>query len=212
MDSKARILAFASELFMRYGVRSVTMDELAQQMGISKKTIYQSFRNKRELVTAVADDYFKKETEASEEIITLSTDAIDELVRIVNWSIKVISSLSPNLVFEIRKYYPKAWEIFNQFQRGYIFEKVRNNLLRGIEEGLYRQSLNIDIITGLRLLEIEGTLVQEHFPLKQFDPVEVQLVVFEHYMLGLVTDKGREILQQYLSKSPFNTSQSSLQS
>ena len=212
MDSKARILAFASELFLKYGVRSVTMDDLAQQMAISKKTIYLSFRNKKELVKAVADQYFKKEMDISEDIIKQSSDAIDELVRIVTWSVNVIQTLAPNLLFEIKKYYPESWEVFNQFQQGYIFEKVRNNLMRGIQEGLYREQLRIDIITGLRLLQIEGTLLQQHFPRNQFDPIEVQLVVFEHYMLGLVTDKGRELLRQYLSTTPFSTSQSFIES
>lgn len=204
MEGKERVLAFATELFLKYGVRNVTMDDLAQQLGVSKKTIYASYHNKREIVMAVANDFFRKEKERSEQLSEQSENAIDELFRIVSWSLNVIKKISPNLIFEIRKYYPEAWRVFDAFHRGYVLNKIKQNLEQGIVEGLYRAGLHVEIVARLRILQIEATLHSDFFPSSQFDPATVQVEVFELFMRGLVSDKGRLLLNQYLSDSPYS--------
>ncbi len=204
MEGKERVLAFATELFLKYGVRNVTMDDLAQQLGVSKKTIYASYHNKREIVMAVANDFFRKEKERSEQLSEQSENAIDELFRIVSWSLNVIKKISPNLIFEIRKYYPEAWRVFDAFHRGYVLNKIKQNLEQGIVEGLYREGLHVEIVASLRILQIEATLHSDFFPTSKFDPATVQVEVFELFMRGLVSDKGRLLLNQYLSDSPYS--------
>lgn len=212
MEGKERVLAFATELFLKYGVRNVTMDDLAQQLGISKKTIYSRYKNKREIVMAVANEFFRLEKERSETIATQSENAIDELIRIVSWSLSVLKRISPNLIFEIRKYYPEAWQVFDSFHRGYVFNKIRQNLEQGIAEGLYREGLHIEIIASLRILQIEATLHSDFFPASKFDQALVQVEIFELFMRGLVSDKGRILLDQYLSSSPYSPHESSKKS
>lgn len=208
MEEKERVLTFATELFFKYGVRNVTMDDLAQQLGVSKKTIYATYSNKREIVMAVANHFFRLEKERSETISAQATNAIDELFRIVIWSANVLKKISPNLVFEIQKYYPEAWEVFNEFHRGYVFEKVKENLHQGIGEGLYRPELQVDIVARLRVLQIESTLHTDFFPADQYDQASVQVAVFELFMHGLVSDKGRALLNQYFSTSPYSSHES----
>ncbi len=204
MEGKKRVLLFATELFLKYGVRNVTMDDLAQQLGVSKKTIYASFQNKREIVIAVANEFFRLEKERSEELSKQSQNAIDELFRIVSWSLNVLKKISPNLIFEIRKYYPEAWLVFDAFHRGYVLDKIKQNLEQGIMEGLYREGLHVEIVASLRVLQIEATLHSDFFPVSKFDPATVQVEVFELFMRGLVSDKGRHLLDQYLSDSPYS--------
>lgn len=204
MEGKNRVLLFATELFLKYGVRNVTMDDLAQQLGVSKKTIYSTYRNKREIVIAVANEFFRMEKERSEQISEQSENAIDELFRIVSWSLSVLKKISPNLIFEIRKYYPEAWLVFDSFHRGYVLNKIKQNLEQGILEGLYRKGLQVEIVASLRILQIEATLHSDFFPSSKFDPAMVQVEVFELFMRGLVSDNGRLLLNQYLSDSPYS--------
>lgn len=208
MEGKKRILTFATELFLKYGVRNVTMDDLAQQLGISKKTIYAAYSNKREIVVAVAKEFFRLEKERSEEMGKRSENAIDELIKIVAWSVSVLNRISPNLILEIRKYYPEAWKVFDSFHRGYVLDKIRQNLEQGMVEGLYRKGLHVDIIAGLRILQIEATLHSDFFPVSKYDPALVQVEVFELFMRGLVSDNGRLLLDQYLSGSPYSSHES----
>lgn len=212
MEGKKRILVFATELFLKYGVRNVTMDDLAQQLGVSKKTIYASYRNKREIVMAVANEFFRMEKERSEQISKQSQNAIDELFRIVSWSLSVLGKISPDLVFETRKYYPEAWLVFDSFHKGYVLNKIRENLEQGILEGLYREGLHVEIVASLRILQIEATLHSDFFPASKFDPATVQVEVFELFMRGLVSDKGRLLLDQYLSSSPYSPNEISTHS
>ncbi|RMG59259.1 MAG: TetR/AcrR family transcriptional regulator [Bacteroidetes bacterium] len=197
MDIPQRILAHAHEVFMKYGVRSITMDEVARDLGISKKTIYQYYENKAALVYAVAEGYFQSEEKIATDISALARDAIDEIVRVARWSFQTFRTMSPNLVMEIRKYYPRSWEIFDCFKSDFIHNKVRDNLQRGIAEGLYRPEIHVEIVAQVRVNQIEFSLKPEAFPPDRFDPVEVQQQLFELYLRGIVTPEGLARYRQY---------------
>ena len=197
MDLSQRILTHAHAAFMKYGVRSITMDEVARDLGISKKTIYQYYENKAALVYAVAQGYFQSEEKIASEISAAARDAIDEIVRVARWSFQTFRSMSPNLVMEIRKYYPRSWEAFDCFRSGFIHNKVRENLQRGIQEGLYRAELNVEIVAQVRVNQIEFSLKPEAFPPDRFDPVEVQHQLFELYLLGIMTPRGLALYRHY---------------
>ncbi|MEM7371250.1 MAG: TetR/AcrR family transcriptional regulator [Bacteroidota bacterium] len=197
-----RILEHAQHVFMRYGVRSITMDDLAKGLGISKKTIYQYYSNKADLVYEVSKAHFRQEEQNCEIAAQSAVDAIDEMVKVVKWSLEMFSNVAPNLIFEIQKYYPKAWDLFNEFREHFVLRELRKNLQRGIEEGLYRKNLNLEIVARMRIVQIDMSVNPEYFPPNDFPPVEVQSQMFETYIRGIVTEKGRRLLSKYLASSP----------
>jgi len=148
---KERIQQKARELFMRYGFRSVTMDEIAGQTGISKKTLYQFFEDKDALVEAVMRselDYMQtqctkqmKEAENAIEEIFLDMDAMEV----------VMDAMNPQIVFDLEKFYPKTFEKFKKHKNNFLLDIIKKNLERGIDEEVYRNDFDIEIIARFRL-------------------------------------------------------------
>ena len=203
MEIKERILQSAGSLFMSYGVRSVTLDELATELGISKKTIYQYFLNKAEIILEVARAYIKEEQKQIEQISSYSENAINELVNICAWSTQTFQNMAPRLVYEVQKYYPQAWKVFEEYSLGFILDKLKDNLRRGVQEELYRAELNIEMTARIRISQFDASARQDYFPLNDFDPTKLQLEMFELFMYGIVTQKGRIVLQQYLKQENY---------
>ena len=201
-----RILNHAQQVFMKYGVRNITMDDLARELGISKKTIYQYYSNKADLVFEVARAHFRQEEAQCAIVSDSAVDALDEMVKVAMWSFETFRSMSPNLIYEVQKYYPKAWALFQEFRDHFVLREVRKNLKRGIAEGLYRENLHVEIIARMRISQIDMSVRQEYFPANEFPQLEVQLQMFDMFMRGIVTEKGRKLLSTYLAsgsaKSP----------
>ncbi|MDP5170707.1 MAG: TetR/AcrR family transcriptional regulator [Bacteroidia bacterium] len=212
MEGQERILSYATEQFLKLGVRNVTMDDLAQQLGISKKTIYQVYQTKADLVDAVAEAYFKNEETQSDLITQNANNAIDELSKIVIWTISTFRRVSPNLIHEIQKFYPDAWRRFESFSNNFILSKMKQNLAQGIAEGLYRSNLDVEIMARLRVMQIGGSLQSQYFPSEQFDQAKIQYEIFEFFLRGIVSDAGREVLNTHLSHSSMTHSEPNTQS
>lgn len=195
-----RILGQARNLFLRYGVRSVTMDEVVQQLGMSKKTLYQHFANKADIVLAVVRGYLQEQKEQSDRISAEAENAIDQEFRLLLWAVQVFRDMNPSLIFEVQKYFPQAWEEFDAFKNGYLREKVHQNLIRGVEEGLYRPELDLELISYVRLAQVDISITQEELPPGKYAFSQVTLVLFDLYLRGIVTAQGREMLEAYLEQ------------
>jgi TetR/AcrR family transcriptional regulator, cholesterol catabolism regulator len=146
---KQRIQLKARELFMRYGFRSVTMDEIAGQVGISKKTLYQFFEDKDALVEAVMQGemaYMQRECTRQ---IAEAENAVDEMFRDMDSMEVVIDSLNPQIIYDLEKFYPKTFEKFRKHKHTFLLEVIQKNLMRGIQEGVYRDDIDIDMIFSL---------------------------------------------------------------
>ncbi|MCI4667800.1 MAG: TetR/AcrR family transcriptional regulator [Bacteroidia bacterium] len=196
MELPQRIIEQASALFKRFGVRGVTMDDIAGKLGISKKTIYQYFANKATMLESVAKDYFEEEKAHFEEISKQSSDAVDEILRILHWSIKSFENLSPTLIIEVQKFYPKTWELIEKFQKEYLLGKIRQNLSWGVNEGLFRQEINIELVSQIRLIQILNLVNPMNFPAQNFNPKEIQTVSVDLYLHSVLSPKGLQLYQQ----------------
>lgn len=184
---------------MRYGVKSITLDDTARALAISKKTIYQYFQNKADLVYEVARVFIQMERDRGDQMAHAARHAVEELVMVANWSFQTFRQMSPSLIFEVRKYYPQAWDLFEDFKSSYLSSKISENLRRGIYEGLFRSDLHIEIVTRMRLNQIDASLRDDLYPATRFDAAEVQRQLFDMYIRGLLTDRGREVLHQLYS-------------
>ncbi|MEM8900589.1 MAG: TetR/AcrR family transcriptional regulator [Bacteroidota bacterium] len=197
---RERILEQASSLFMKWGIKNITLDEIAKGLGISKKTIYQYFENKGKLVYEVSKAHMQEDEREIKELTAESVNAIDELVRLVQCMTRGLNEVNPLVVYEIKKYYPESWNLFEEHKKHFLEGLVRHNLQQGIEEGLFRPSLDVEIITRMRLAQIEVGFDEEFFPPGKFDYRQVHIQMFETYLYGIVTEKGRRLLEEYLER------------
>lgn len=200
MELQERILFKADELFRRYGVRSITMDDLAKNLSISKKTLYQYYTDKDELVHKITGDSLRRVDRDMETIRTEATNAIDECVRIIQYMNVLLPAFVPTFMYDLQKYYPKAYKLFTDYQITDLKNGVLANIRRGIKEGLYRKDINPEIVARLRVLQIDSTFNPHYFPSPIFSTAEVCRQGLLLFVNGLVSEKGMKLVQQYTTK------------
>ena len=197
IDNKERILKGTEELFMKYGVRSVSMDDIARHLSVSKKTLYQHFADKDEIVIKVSQAHCERNMQASNEITDSAENAIDELAKFSVMLKQQMEQLNPSLLFDLKKYHSKAWMVWVDFKHKVIQESVVRNLTQGIAEGHFRPELNSEILAIARIVMVEAAFDDQLFPRDKFNLVEVQSQLFDHFVFGLCTEKGRKLYQKY---------------
>ncbi|MBI4930972.1 MAG: TetR/AcrR family transcriptional regulator [Bacteroidetes bacterium] len=197
METKERILKSADDLFFRYGVKSVTMDDIASHLGMSKKTIYHFFKDKDELLSDFAKSFVNRNVGAFEHVCKASHNAIDEIFCVMKHLRAMMLQMNPKLFFDLQKYYPHAWQQLRDFREKHVAEMIQKNLEKGISQELYRSDINIIILAKLRLEEIEMAMNPTIFPMEKFNTTQVQLTLFEHFLYGICTLKGHKLINKY---------------
>ncbi|MEO7991229.1 MAG: TetR/AcrR family transcriptional regulator [Chryseolinea sp.] len=195
--TKEKILNGAVGLFMKYGLRSISMDDIARHLSVSKKTLYQHFADKEDLITIVLSAHIEANRKQYEAITDNSANAIDELAQISQCLRKDMSETNPSLLFDLQKFHPKAWEVWLDHKNKYIRESVVRNIKQGIEEGYYRPEVNAEIIAAIRIELISIGFDQNVFSQSIFNLTEVQSQIFDHFVYGLCTDKGKKLYQKH---------------
>jgi AcrR family transcriptional regulator len=186
------IVKGASELFMRYGLKSVTMDDIARHLSISKKTIYQHFSDKDELVnkfTLVVLESQQKEMLAIE---ASGQNVMEELYLSSEFLRNKVCNINPGLLFDLKKYFPKAWKIFSDYKRNFLKDILKRSLQRGIDEGYFRSELNLEILCRMRMEQVELSFNPDVYPVPDFDILEVHVQLFYHFIYGICTLKGHQ--------------------
>ena len=194
---KQKIIEEAERLFWKYGVRSVTLDDIAKRLGISKKTIYQHFADKEEIICQVITQHFNGTKNEAECELIGAHNPVEEVLRMSEVVRKHANGVNTSLFFDIQRHYPKAWTIYKQFKEEYILASIRDNLQRGLEQGLYRADIDLEIMSRLRLECIQLGFNDEAFPPDKFKLVDVQLQLLHNFIRGILTEKGFTIYNQY---------------
>ena len=196
-EAEIRIIESATELFFRYGIKSITMDDVAKHLAMSKKTLYHHFSDKHEMVLkCFQHDLVNRECmlkSASDK----ATDAVGELIFMMKQMEHMYSIINPNLFYDIQKSYPSVWKLFREFKEKKIMASVEANLHKGVEQGLYRKDMNIRVVARLRLEEVEMGLNPQLFPPDKFNLAKVQMELFNHFMHGISTLKGHKLINKY---------------
>jgi AcrR family transcriptional regulator len=197
MEIKERIQQKAKDLFHRYGIKSITMDEIATQLGASKKTIYQYFSDKDELVDAIIKEMIGSAQEMCESNIAMGKDAIHELFQAMDFVQQIFSEMNPAMMYDLDRFHPQSFKIFLDHKNKYLYQVIRDNLKRGIKEELYRPDINIDILAKFRL---EGMMIafnQDVFPSSKFNLAELHKIIIEHFLFGVASLKGYKLILKY---------------
>ncbi|WP_158559412.1 TetR/AcrR family transcriptional regulator [Deminuibacter soli] len=195
-----RIQQKAEELFSRYGIRSVTMDEIAGQLGISKKTIYQSFEDKEELVAAVFEGHMNKSRDLCMADRDRSVNAVHEIFMALEMMEEILATMNPSILYDLEKYHPGVYQKFIEFKNSFMYTSIVENLERGIKEELYRADINVDVLARYRIANIMIAFNLDVFPKNKYKVVEVEEEILIHFLNGIVTPKGLKLLQKYIQQ------------
>jgi TetR/AcrR family transcriptional regulator, cholesterol catabolism regulator len=196
MEVKDTIIFGAFELYKRYGIKSITMDEVARHLSISKKTIYQYFEDKDALVLAIVTKETQTWDEKLAEITKNSLDVIEEMQKTSDYMRVKLSQMNPSMMFDMKKYHPKAWIVFEKHKKSHILDCIKNSIERGVLEGYFRNDLNIDVLAILRSEQISLSFDITLFAPEKYNLVDVNATLFEHFLYGICTLKGHERLSK----------------
>ena len=197
MEIKDRILNRAQQLFMRNGIKSVSMDDIAADMGMSKKTLYKWFENKDQIVLAGITRHLDGVQCDCALVAGKAANAVEEMLLLSKWADEQFADVHPSIFNDMKKYHPTAWELFKSHKNTFILAQITQNLRRGMAEGLFRADLDVEVLARLNLAQIELAFDSELYPTAQFGPVRVNRVFDEHFLLGVATLKGHKLINQY---------------
>lgn len=190
------MLRDVTAIFMTYGIKSMTMDDIARQLHISKKTLYQYVKDKSDLVLKCMDlEICGEECEIST-IIDKNLNAIDENLEISKYVIEKIQQVHPSIFFELERYYPEAWNMMQESRNGHTGQVIFNNIQKGVKEGLFRDDIHIEIATRLWLSRLNAIFQPQLFPIHEFQLSEVYAQMFVHQIRGLASEKGLKYLEE----------------
>lgn len=192
-----RIVEKAQELFFRYGLKSVTMDDIASNLGSSKKTIYQYFKDKDHLVDAVVQREIEQDKKDCTIIASSCENAIQEIFKGFDTMHEMLSTMNPAIIFEMQKYHPAAYQKMNAHKNKFFVNIMKENLKRGIAEGNYRENINIDVMARYRIESIFLGFNPEILMQGKYTLVQVELELMEHFLYGICTPKGLKLINKY---------------
>jgi AcrR family transcriptional regulator len=204
MKVEKQILKGAEELFFRYGLKSITMDDIAKHLGMSKRTIYENFPTKDSIVSALLDNHREKSISDHELIHKESKNAIEEQFMSMRMFKDMADVMNPRLLFELKKFHPKVWSEFQDLKQEVIQQFIIGNLKRGIKQGIYRKEIDVEILSRLRIEQIEIAWNPELFPPSQFDIFKVNMAFLDHFLYGVVNLKGHEMVEKYKKSKNLN--------
>lgn len=198
---KEKIIDTAADMFLNLGFKSVTMDDLANEMGISKKTIYTHFENKTKLVQECTFSIFNKINTGIELLCASGKNPIEELYEIKKIVISHLKAEKSSPQYQLQKYYPKIYANLRAKQFELMLECTVNNIKRGIEMDLYRENLNIEFVARIYISGVSSIKDFNFFPKDSFTPKELQDYFLEYHLRGIVTPKGRKILNNIINST-----------
>lgn len=192
---KQDIIEKSLSLFFRYGIRSVSMDEVASQLGMSKKTLYQYFENKDDLVMHTVLSFIEKDVAHFQHIREQSDNSIEELLRFVRHITQMLRTVSPALMYDLRKYHNSSWEAMETLRKKYVYRQIRENIEKGQARELYRAEIDADIAAKLYMATTLGIVNEDIFPMPEYAKDKVISEFVNLSLHAWTSEKGKEVWQ-----------------
>jgi TetR/AcrR family transcriptional regulator, cholesterol catabolism regulator len=187
-------------LFMKYGIKSITMDDIARELGISKKTLYQYVENKNDLLNKILELELEESDCAMEKIGVTGINAIEALFIVLKFLNQVTKEYSPSAIYDLKKYYPDLYNKMNLLRREKIYNRVMKNLEKGFNEGLYRDDINKALIAKLQVERMENAIDSDYLSIDELSTPDVFLEIFKYHIRGIATEKGLIELDKEIEK------------
>lgn len=182
---------------MQYGIRSVSMDDIANHLGMSKKTLYQYFADKDELVEAVVDGHINGIQEDCQLCRRDATDAIHEIFITMERIMEEFSNMNPMLLYDLEKFHFRAYQRFREHKDKFLLQVIRQNIEWGIRDELYRPDVNVDVMSKFRIESMMIPFNVAVFPPGKYNLAATSEMIIENFTYGLATIKGHKLIQKY---------------
>jgi AcrR family transcriptional regulator len=196
-EAKQKIIQASYHLFHRLGIRSITMDDIARELGMSKKTLYQHFADKDEIVKEAIQAHINVIQKTMIDVKKQSKDAIHEMMLSSERMCELIRGMNPAAFNDMKKYYPDAMKLFDEHQQKFFYNVLVENIKWGIEQGIFRNDIDIEIAAYKRMLEVETGCMPDKFPIKKFNIEYIQVNLLDQFMHGICTLKGHKLINKY---------------
>lgn len=194
-DREQKIIQQATEVFMRYGIKSVNMDDVARHLGISKKTLYLVVRDKEDLVCRAVQHFSQHEKQMMAGISALQLNAIDESLEIMKWVLSILKNTNPVVDFDLQKYHPEIHKTMRAHRDRVVLDGMLNNLKKGQREGLYRKDFNPELIAKLYMSRVDTMFDQDLFPFPHWNLSDIYTQAFIYHIRGIASAKGLDYLR-----------------
>jgi AcrR family transcriptional regulator len=191
------LLEKSGELFKKYGIKNLTMDDVAKELGISKKTIYHFVENKAQLVQLTMQNYLEEEQKQLEAILKSSQNSVDEMIQMISYFFNQVRDFNPSALNDLQKYYPQTWDIYNNYRFHFMLTSIAENLENGIKQGVYRNDLNADVISRIYIAGIDILINQDFFPAKKYVFIDTYKEYLNYHLRGIVSAKGLKYLEEH---------------
>lgn len=196
-EHKIRIRDQALQLFIQYGARSVSMDDIAAAVGSSKKTIYQYYHDKDNLVEDAINAILINNCKECQSYVKMAENAIHEGFLAIGQTAQLFRNMNPVLMNDLKKYHPKVYKKFTDYKGEFIYQLITDNIKRGIEEGLYREDINVMVLARFRVESIIIPFLPDFYNKVPDRLFEVQEELFYFFLHGMATPKGQKLIERY---------------
>lgn len=190
MTQTENLLITARDFFMKYGIKSVSMDDLSSKLGISKKTLYKVVDNKKDLVMKVIENHIDEQDQIMEDILSQKLGAIDEMLHFARYIIGLLKNIKPGVTYDLQKYYPEAWKKIEALHYQTIDKIILRNIKKGIKEGVYRKNLNPEIISKLYVAKALQITDEKLFPSSVFKMENLIREFMAYHFYGIASIDG----------------------
>lgn len=203
VQNELQILGKASELFLKYGIRSVSMDDIARELGISKKTIYVHYQDKDALLVA----FMKRQLELHEQIFERmkqgSENVIAEILMISGNSVQEMQKYHTTLLYDLQKYHRNVWQLFEDFKNETIHRQIKDQIERGIATDFFRSEIDVEVAAIMHLQQITTALNPDVFSPRLYDTNLVFRQITMIFLRGICTKKGLKMIDKiHLNSKP----------
>ncbi|MCB0794706.1 MAG: TetR/AcrR family transcriptional regulator [Flavobacteriales bacterium] len=199
-DREQQIIDQAHKVFMRLGIRSVNMDDIAQHLRISKKTLYQFVKDKNDLVQRVVKCTCEHHRTSINAICERGLNAIDEHFEIASFIASQLGQMHPSIHFDLQKYHAEAWDMLERTEKEDIYGCVTRNMEKGIREGLYRDDLNIPVLAKIYIARFDAVFDGELFPGTEYKFQDIIWELYRYHIRGIASEKGLKYLAKKVKK------------
>ena len=189
-EKETELLIAVTALFMKFGIKSLTMDDISRHLGISKKTLYQFVSDKKDLVKKALELAVGADQCMLEDISESEGNAIDELLIINEKVSQKLQTIQPAMMYDLQHHYPEAWKVMENHKKCFVYDMVVNNINTGIKQGYYRENVNPEIIASIYVTMIDKIFDSDMFPSHQYDFSTLHKEMARYHIRGIASSKG----------------------
>jgi len=205
MEPKDKILQGAESLFLKYGFKSITMDDIARELGVSKKTLYQYFEDKNDLVNQVIEAHINFDMQNCNKLIDSGCDPVAFLIEVSKSITENHRKANVSVLFDLKKYFKPSWERLEKFKSEFIYNQMVTNIRQGKELGLYRNEINTELTAKLYVHSVEFMMRPELYQEIITDFHLMHFEIVKYHLRAICTEKGLKKLEKLIENQHNNT-------